>query len=192
MKQSRVKRLLPQMAKWGVAHKEGTKYRFSMIGHLSDRSVFTDYKMAAHNERLAANRKQKDGGPEVPQLWEMDSSGVHRIRQPLGYFESGRAYWTEDQYRLGDPGPRQQKRLLMCRFVKPNERRVNAVPSDEIQYLSAPCDPISDRDLLRHIAVEAALTGERSQRHSYVAIAPNDFDPDLLRRERGYKPPAAS
>ncbi len=91
MKQSRVKRLLPQMAKWGVAYKEGTKYRFSRIGHLSDRSVFTDYKMAAHNERLAANRKQKDDGPEVPQLWEMDSSGVNRIRQPLGYFESGRA-----------------------------------------------------------------------------------------------------
>ena len=77
-------------------------------------------------------------------------------------------------------------------IVKPNERPVNHVPIDEIQYLAVPYDTISPKDLLGHISSEAALTGERSQRHSYVAIAPNDFDPDLLRRERGYKPPVAS
>ncbi len=59
----------------------------------------------------------------------------------------------------------------MRRFVKPNERPVNLVPIDEIQYLAVPYDTISPKDLLGHISSEAALTGERSQRHSYVAIA---------------------
>ena len=110
MKQSRVKRLLPQMAKWGVAYKEGTKYRFSRIGHLSDRSVFTDYKMAAHNERLAANRKQKDDGPEVPQLWEMDSSGVNIVFGSLWVILCRPGLLDGSRYGLGDRD-RERKRL---------------------------------------------------------------------------------
>jgi hypothetical protein len=193
MTRGRVKRLLPKMAaKFG--QKVGNKYSLGMIREACTRDTYTDYRQDKHRERLKMNRSQRQSDrPVVPQLWRFGLEGRLEKLEPLGYFKSGRAYWTEEARQRGDIAP-VRKELHMGRFVKSHESVVNLTPNDEIQYLPSPVPYVSDEDLLEQITALESNPG--------TAPHPTEIEDEqsgyteeemsrLVARVPGYRPPYA-
>jgi hypothetical protein len=149
MSRSRVKKLLPRMAE-KIGSKVGSKYSFAMIRHLCDRGIFTDYKQEKQRERLRLNRSQKGkyDKPVVPQLWRRKPDGEYEEWLPLGFFESGRAYWSEGEFDGGDPTLLPRRKFMIPRHGRPYWEREGKASSPAVVVSEGSDDEDDPRDHL--------------------------------------------
>lgn len=138
---STVYRVFPALADEMHATEASGTWSFPFFLGPIDRTRFSDRLCEAHREWLRARQRNRTQDPGI-WLPIPDNAGEFRRLIPLGVFESGEPYWTEEQRLVGPPTCRTRLSDLRTGALSvPSE----ASPDPEIGFVAEPREAIEVR-----------------------------------------------